>query len=47
MGVTEIGDVLTAAAPCAFYPVDSTHTVKCISDTASTAVDTAECVPET
>lgn len=46
MGLTELGDVLqVGAAVCVTYPIDSTHTVRCIADTASTAVTSLECVP--
>lgn len=41
VGVAQ-GDVM-APGDCYVYPVDTTHTVKCISDTASTGVLTWEC----
>lgn len=44
MGVTEKGHVLQAGGvACVTYPVDSTHPISCISDTAATAVTTSEC----
>lgn len=42
MGATTAGDVLTVG-DCFPYQVDSTVAVKCISDTAGTAVTTFEC----
>lgn len=41
VGVAQ-GDVM-APGDCYVYPVDTSHTVKCISDTASTGVLTWEC----
>lgn len=46
MGVANPGDLLVIGGKvCQFYPVDSSHPIKCIADTASTAVLTGECVP--
>lgn len=43
MGATTAGDVLTVG-DCFPYQIESTVSVKCISDTAGTAVTTFECV---
>lgn len=46
MGVANPGDLLVIGGKvCQFYPVDSSHPIKCIADTAGTATLTTECVP--
>ena len=44
MGIANKGDVL-GVADCWMYPIAGSNQLKCISDTASTAVTSNECVP--
>lgn len=44
MGIANNGDVL-GVSDCWKYPITGTNQLKCISDTASTAVTSNECVP--
>lgn len=43
-GLTYVGDVKNPGEGYS-YGVDYTHTIKCASDTAATAVTTSECIP--
>lgn len=43
MGTSNVGDVL-APGDCITYPIGSTVTPKCISDTAATALTSLECI---
>ena len=44
MGLTNQGEVL-GVGDCAQFPVEYTHVVKCVSDTAGTAATATECTP--
>lgn len=44
MGTSNLGTVKGPGDPM-FFGLDPSHTIKCISDTAGTAVTTSECVP--
>lgn len=44
MGLTDIGLPKNPGEPM-FFGLDSSHVVKCVSDTAGTAAVTSECVP--